>query len=130
MCGKLRYIISGPRRNIIVCHCENCRRSHGHVAAYTCADKKDIDIQQSDDSLRWYHDKGPDTFRGFCGDCGASLFWDANDDGGKLSVSAGSLDNSDDLTIIGHIFVGEKGGYYDVSTGLPVFVKGSAGALG
>jgi hypothetical protein len=130
LCGKLRYKITGPQRHIIVCHCENCRRSHGHVAAYTCVEKKDIEIQQTDECLRWYHDKSADTFRGFCADCGSSLFWDANDGGDKLSVSAGSLDDSADLTTIGHIYAGEKGGYYEISSGLPVFVKGSDGALG
>ena len=128
LCGGVRYRISGPCRDIIVCHCENCRRTHGHQAAYTRVFQADLEFEQQR-SLQWYHDSSPDTYRGFCNRCGASLFWDARDDQGKISVAAGSLDTTGDLKTVGHIFVAEAGEYYEITDELPQFEFGSGGAL-
>ncbi len=35
MCGAVRYALSGPLRGVVSCHCSQCRRTHGHYAAYT-----------------------------------------------------------------------------------------------
>ena len=128
LCGGVRYQIVGPRRDIINCHCENCRRTHGHIAAYTSVRKSDLDLT-NEQTLQWYHDESPDTWRGFCNRCGASLFWDARDGRNKMSVAAGSLDDSGELQTIGHVFVSEAGQYYEISDGLPQFETGNDGVL-
>ena len=128
LCGGVRYEITGPRRDVILCHCENCRRTHGHVAAYTSVRQSDLKLT-SQQTLQWYHDESPDTYRGFCNRCGASLFWDARDGRGKMAVSAGSLDDSLELKTIGHVFVSEAGHYYEIDDGLPQFENGNSGAL-
>jgi hypothetical protein len=133
LCGQVRYQINGHCRNIINCHCDNCRRTHGHVAAYTSVDKRDL-VLLSQQSLKWYHDKSPNTYRGFCGDCGASLFWDAGDvdhlaPGNKMSVAAGTLDSAHGLKTIGHIYVLEAGEYYQIEGDLPQFEASSNGKL-
>ena len=128
LCGGVRYEIIGPRRDVINCHCENCRRTHGHIAAYTSVLKSDLELT-SEQTLRWYHDESPDTWRGFCNRCGASLFWDARDGRSKMAVAAGSLDDSGELKTIGHVFVSEAGRYYELNDGLPQFQGGNDGAL-
>ncbi|MGD2172666.1 MAG: GFA family protein [Gammaproteobacteria bacterium] len=128
LCGGVRYRITGPRRNVIVCHCENCRRTHGHVAAYTSLRQSDLELQRQD-TLEWYHDSSPDTWRGFCRRCGSSLFWDARDGRGKMAVAAGTLDDSGELETIGHVYVSEAGRYYRIDDGLPQFETSNAGAL-
>jgi len=128
LCSGVRYRISGPRRDVIVCHCENCRRTHGHVAAYTSVDQADLELLDQA-TLEWYHDRSPDTRRGFCRRCGASLFWDARDGRGKMAVAAGTLDDSGELVTIGHVYVSEAGHYYRIDDGLPQFEKSSGGSL-
>jgi hypothetical protein len=128
LCGQVRYQITGPRRDIINCHCQNCRRTHGHVAAYTSVHKKDLLLIRQQ-SLKWYHDRSPDTYRGFCRECGASLFWDARDGNNKMAVSAGTLDTGHGLKTIGHVYVSEAGDYYEISDDLPQFECSNAGNL-
>ena len=128
LCGGVRYQITGPCRDIINCHCENCRRTHGHIAAYTAVQKSALELV-CQRSLQWYHDESPDTFRGFCNCCGASLFWDARDGRNKMSVAAGSLDDSRELKTIGHVFVSEAGKYYEINDALPRFETSHAGTL-
>ena len=81
----------------------------------------------SADTLQWYHDASPDTYRGFCNRCGASLFWDARDGRERISVAAGSLDDSGGLTTIGHVFVAEAGTYYEIVDGLPRYQEAMQG---
>jgi len=128
LCGGVRYQITGECRDIINCHCENCRRTHGHIAAYTSVPRSEL-LLTSQHTLQWYHDESPDTFRGFCNRCGSSLFWDARDGHGKISVAAGSLDDSLKLKTIGHVFVSEAGKYYEIDDALPCFETGNGGAL-
>jgi hypothetical protein len=128
LCGGVRYRIDGRYRDIICCHCENCRRTHGHIAAYTALRRSDLTLL-NEQTLQWYHDVSPDTWRGFCNRCGASLFWDARDGRQRISVAAGSLDDSRDLKIIGHVYVSEAAGYYEIDDGLPSFQAGNSGAL-
>ena len=128
LCGGVRYRISGPRRGIICCHCENCRRTHGHYAAYTSVRRADLEMLSSA-TLKWFHDRAPDTQRGFCGRCGASLFWASGDGSDRLSIAAGSLDDSAELKLVGHIFLDESGRYYSIDDGLPQFPRGSGGAF-
>jgi hypothetical protein len=128
LCQGVRYRLLGPRRDVINCHCQNCRRVHGHFAAYTAVNKSDLELI-SEQSLRWYHDESPDTYRGFCNQCGASLFWDARDANDRISVAAGSLDDSSDLKTIGHVYVSEAASYYQINDGLPQFETTNAGRL-
>jgi hypothetical protein len=128
LCGGVRYQLTGACRDIINCHCENCRRTHGHIAAYTSVNRSDLALVNQQ-TLRWYHDESPDAYRGFCNHCGASLFWDARDDRDKVAVSAGSLDDSGELKTIGHVYVSEAAKYYQINDELPRFETSNSGAL-
>lgn len=120
LCGGVRYRVRGPARQIIDCHCENCRRTHGHYAAYTAVDKDDMTFE-AEKSLKWFHDALPDTYRGFCDRCGSSLFWDARRSDNIISIAAGSLNPGHGLKTLGHIYLAEAGEYYEIDDGLPRF---------
>lgn len=128
LCGGVRYRIDGECRDILCCHCENCRRTHGHFSAYTAIRHEALTLLKSG-SLQWYHDASPNAWRGFCNQCGASLLWKAREDAERVSVAAGSLDDSAHLQVVGHIFTGEAGDYYRIEDGLPQFEAGSGGAF-
>ena len=110
LCGAVRYEVRGPLRDVVLCHCSHCRRTHGHVAAYAACARPDL-VLTDDRGLRWYEDGDRD--RGFCGVCGASLFWRA---AGRetVSVAAGSVDPPTGLRTVGQIFVASAGDYYAV----------------
>jgi hypothetical protein len=58
--------------------------------------------------------------RGFCKKCGSPLFWDAA--GRKnLSISMGAFDQPTGTHLEKHIFVPDKGDYYEIADGLPRF---------
>ena len=56
--------------------------------------------------------------RGFCATCGSSLFWDPiyRD---KIGIAMGAFDPPTDTRLAIHIFVADKGDYYEIADGLP-----------
>jgi hypothetical protein len=117
LCGAVRYEARGPLRDVVICHCGRCRRTHGHVAAYTEIAAADL-LQLEDRGLGWYVSNGRE--RGFCRECGASLFWRRPGDG-SVSIAAGTLDEPTGLRTVAHIFVDSKGDYYDLADDVPRF---------
>ncbi len=111
MCGSVRYRASSPFRPIIACHCTQCRKSTGHHMAASAALKKNFELTASD-TLRWYH-SGTDSRRGFCENCGTTLFFE-RPAGDRISFTAGTVDGDTGLAMAAHIFVAEKGDYYDI----------------
>ena len=115
LCGAVRYEVHGPLREVVNCHCGQCRRSHGHVAAYTSAKRGDL-VLTEDRGLKWYR-SSDFARRGFCGDCGASLFWEPAGRG-RVSIAAGGIDAPSGLTTVRNIFTAHKGDYYEIADGL------------
>jgi len=113
LCGAVSYSVTGPLRPVINCHCSQCRKTSGHFVAATSAPRDSVDIQGD---VAWYRSSAT-ARRGFCAVCGSNLFWDGA--GQNLSIFAGTLDDSGSLHTKGHIYVANKGGYYDISDGLP-----------
>lgn len=115
-CGAVRYETEGPLRPVVYCHCRQCRRIHGLFAAYSATPRTAFRLLESR-GLRWYA-ASAHARRGFCAECGASLFWEpAGAD--YISLAAGSLEEPTGLSAEAHIFVADKGDYYELCDALP-----------
>jgi len=120
LCGAVRYEINGPLRDVLICHCEECRRWHGHFSASTAARREDFVLLEQR-GLRWIPSPRSDAGarRGFCAECGSSLFWDAPDRP-TVSIAAGTLDGRTGLHVAAHWYVSQAGDYYELPPdGLP-----------
>jgi len=126
LCGAVRYEVRGPLRDVINCHCTMCRRLHGAFGAHSKAKKAAIAILE-DSGLTWYA-TSERARRGFCRRCGSNLFWEPVGQD-ATGIVAGTLDQPSGLKTIGHIFVGEKSDFYNLSDDLPKFEGSSDGAL-
>lgn len=111
LCGAVRYEITGPLRGVLFCHCGQCRRQHGHAAAFTAAPRERFHFL-AERGLAWYR-SSESAERGFCRECGSSLFW-RRLGSPSLSVTAGSLDAPTGLACDAHVFTAWKGDYYEI----------------
>ncbi len=126
LCGAVRYEVRGPLRGVVNCYCTMCQRLHGSYGAHSKADKSDI-IFLEDRGLKWYASSSR-ARRGFCSECGSSLFWDSPNQPG-MGILAGTLDQPTTLQTIGHIFVGEKCDFAEIAGDAPQFQGSSDGAI-
>jgi len=116
LCGAVRFQVEGDLNPPDACHCSQCRKSSGHYWASTDVPKAALRIE-GEDSLSWYA-SSERVRRGFCGQCGSSLFWDPvfRD---KIAIAMGAFDAPTGTSLHMHIFVANKGDYYDIADGLP-----------
>lgn len=121
LCGRVRYEVRGKLRDIIACHCIQCRRTSGHFVAATACRRKAFSLVK-EETLRWYV-AVPGFRRGFCSECGSSLFFEELG-GERVSIAAGSLDERQGLKIAAHIFASEAGDYYEIDSDGPVSQNG------
>ncbi len=122
LCGAVAYEVRGPLRDVMHCHCNQCRRSHGHTAAYSRARRADLVVTEAR-GLKWYP-LSERARRGFCQECGAGVFWERRGD--YTSITAGTLDAPTGLKSISHIFVADKGDYYEIEGDLEQLPQGHA----
>lgn len=115
LCGAVRYRVEGPLGEAHACHCGQCRRQSGHYVVGVDVNWADVRIEGEAD-LSWY-ESSPIAKRGFCTRCGSKLFWVSDEYGGSLY--AGSLDDQTGITIANHIFVADKGDYYEINDEIP-----------
>lgn len=117
LCGVVRYRANAPLRQIVACHCGQCRRWHGHHGAYTAVPAGALELLAGADALAWYP-SSTQAGRGFCRVCGSSLFW--NPAGrGYVAITAGTLDDTSGLRLSAHIFVADRAPYDVIADALP-----------
>lgn len=117
LCGAVRFTVQGELAPPSACHCTRCRKHTGHFEAGTDAPRSAITIT-GEDKVTWYKSSDGKVRRGFCAICGSSLFFDiVRVD--RLGISMGVFDTPTQTALTMHIFVGDKGDYYDIADGLP-----------
>jgi len=114
LCGAVTYQVAGPLRDVVACHCNQCRKTSGHFVAATSAARADMAIEGTD-AITWFT-SSPGVKRGFCGICGSHLFWDVAASE-NVSIFTGTVDGDTGLKIACHIFCGDKGDYYGIDEG-------------
>lgn len=118
LCGAVRFRTSGDMRGVVFCHCSQCRKQTGHIYAATNAADAELEVDGAD-KLTWYT-ASDFAERGFCSACGSILFWKRNGSD-TTSIMAGSFDQPSGLKAEAHIFVADKGDYYEIDDGLPQY---------
>ena len=111
-CGAVRYRLTEPLTPICYCHCSQCVRTHGHVAAFCSTPRSGFKLLK-DGGLKW-HQCSDIARRAFCSECGSRLFWLGDEDTGTIEIAVGSLDHHRGLEGGRHIFVADKPPYYEI----------------
>ncbi len=116
LCGAVRFEVSGALSPPDACHCRQCRKQSGHVWASTDVPRTALVIR-GEAALTWYR-ASERVRRGFCSRCGSFLFWDPLQ-GDTIAIAMGAFDAPTGVALARHIFVADKGDYYDIVDGLP-----------
>lgn len=116
LCGAVAFEVAGELKAPDACHCSQCRKQSGHYWASTNVPRAALTLKGGD-HLTWYY-ASADVRRGFCRHCGSFLFWDplAHD---FIAIAMGAFEAPTGTRLGHHIFVADKGDYYEIADGLP-----------
>jgi hypothetical protein len=128
LCGAVRFKAAPSKPEMDVCHCGMCRRWSGGVfMAVDCGNSLEI-VDGTELAVYRSSDWGE---RGFCRQCGSSLFWRGVDDG-HVAVSIQAFDDPGRFEFVEEIFIDEKPDNYAFvndtrkKTGAEVFAEFTA----
>ena len=116
LCGAVRFEVSCDLPAPDGCHCSACRKWSGHYFVSTDVPRAAVKIE-GEDKITWYR-SSEKARRGFCSVCGSSLFWDPIFQD-WIGVAMGAFDGPTGARLGVHIFVSQKGDYYEIADGLP-----------
>ena len=118
LCGEIRYTIHGDPDWSAHCHCRSCQRATG--AAFTTwvgLESKNFEITEGEMKVC---NTSPGVERGFCGDCGTSLTYVAEEGWpGQISILAPTLDNPEIASPARHVYVDHQLPWIKLDDGLP-----------
>lgn len=104
LCGAVRVSAVLGARNIVACHCGQCRRWTGG-GPYFSTDVADVEIDGEDHIAIFAASEWGE--RGFCRDCGTTLFWKMKN-GPISNLAAGLFDDQSDLAVSEEIFADRR----------------------
>jgi hypothetical protein len=122
LCGAVRYEVRGRLREILVCHCVECRRRSGRAWAATAARATELAVEGR---VTWRPSPGSASGadRGNCATCGSALFWRIPR-GQNVSIGAGTLDDPNGLRVAAHIWVEQGAEWEAPPEGVPAYPRG------
>lgn len=114
LCGAVSFVVTGDLPKASACHCTRCRKVTGHHEVGVDVDKSAVSIA-GEANLSWYF-SSEKVRRGFCTTCGSPMFFDPPG-AAWIGLNLGSFDGPTGTTIDRHIFVANKGDYYEICDG-------------
>ena len=119
LCGAVRFEVDAELKGPDACHCTKCRKSSGHYFASTDVPRSALAVHGIE-NVTWYQ-SSEKARRGFCRTCGSPLFWDPIVPRDWTGVAMGAFDAPTNTKLHVHIFVANKGDYYDIADGVPQY---------
>lgn len=118
LCGAVTFEVAGDLPGPDACHCTKCRKHSGHFFVSTDVPRSAVTIR-GEENVTWYQSSAK-ARRGFCRNCGSSLFWDPlfRD---WTGIAMGAFDTPTETRLAIHVHVADKGDYYDICDHAPQF---------
>jgi hypothetical protein len=118
-CGTVRYQVADAFLYAANCHCSRCRAATGSAfKPFAGIEREQLDVTQGADELLVVGEEELNDTR--CAGCGSLLFSIVRD-GKYVHVALGSLVDTPSIRPQGHIFVGSKAPWFEITDDLPQF---------
>lgn len=120
-CGAIRYALSAPPQQSMICHCKTCRRVSGApvVAWLTLAPAAFAIIK----GVPARYSSSANVDRQFCGHCGTQLTYARSDDDSYIDVTTASLHDPDAFPPTHHSWLSHDIAWTKFGDGLVAFQK-------
>lgn len=119
-CGACRYEISGARPPIYACHCLECQRQSASAFGLSMpVERTRISIEGDLACYTRPTDSGSLTDCFFCPKCGVRIYHQSHRNRDILTVKPGTLDATDDIVPIAHLWVSRKQPWVELDPDVP-----------
>ena len=119
LCGAVRFEIHGGIRNIICCHCSECRKAQGSAFATNgIVALSDFHFIQGEDKLTGY-ESSPGQSKYFCRTCGSPIMSRNVAHPDQVRVRLGTIESDIKERPGAHIFVSSKANWETLGDELP-----------
>lgn len=125
LCGGIRFRVTGDPVWVGHCHCESCRRNTGSAVA-TFLGFRPSQVAYLMGQRRFY-ESSPGVRRGFCGDCGTPLSYEADKFPNEIHLYLSTLDEPEKFPAQFHVFYAERVRWFEIADDLPRHESTSGG---
>ncbi|MDH5485426.1 MAG: GFA family protein [Gammaproteobacteria bacterium] len=121
LCGAVKFHLHGTIKNIIFCHCSQCRKAQGSAfAANGIVNKTDFEFIQGENNLSTY-ESSPGQTRYFCTTCGAPIMSQNIKAPEQIRIRLGTIESDITEKPMAHIFSTSKANWEDICGDLPQY---------
>lgn len=121
LCGAVRFEIHGPIRNIVYCHCSQCRKAQGSAfASNGVVQAADFSVVSGAELLKGFEATSGQT-KYFCSTCGSPIISKSQARPGEVRVRLGTIESDIEERPGAHIFVSSKANWEHIVGDLPQY---------
>ena len=127
-CGRVRYRIALPQLpNVYACHCRDCQTWSGSAFSMQLITREDRFAVTGDPALFEFPsaDRERISRQRACPVCFTRVLNTNSARPGYVVVRAGTLDRSDELNVVAHIWAKRKVGGLEIPEGVPTWPEGA-----
>ena len=117
LCGAVRFEIHGPIRQIVYCHCSQCRKAQGSAFATNgIVSAAEFRIVQGEDALTRY-ESTPGQSKYFCQTCGSPILSKT----ASRPQQVGTIESDIQERPMAHIFATSRANWETICGDLPQY---------
>ena len=118
LCGTVEFLAGLPSKWCAHCHCSICRKAHGAgYVTWVGFEDNQVDFAQGEKELKWY-ESSKDAQRGFCGQCGSTLFFRSERWPGELHIALACINDPIDREPQANVFFDKHVNWMPIDTSL------------
>lgn len=104
LCGAVNFSATLPSKWCAHCHCSMCRVAHGAgYVTWVGFEQHQVSFAMGESHVHW-HESSPGAQRGFCKDCGSSMFFRSERWAGELHIALACIDGPIDRQPQANVF--------------------------
>lgn len=127
LCGAVRFAVTPPTLFCAHCHCRWCREAHGAAfVTWVGAAQELFRFLPGSAEPRWFQ-SSEQSRRGFCGNCGTTLFFASTLCPGEMHVARAALAGPIDREPACHVFYDQHADWFEASDALPKYTSDEPG---
>lgn len=121
LCGAVQFEIHGGIRNIVHCHCSQCRKAQGSAFATNGIVERQDFVFVSGEELLTGYEATPGQTKYFCNRCGSPILSCSVERPTQVRVRLGTIDTPIHERPEAHIFVTSKANWEELGADLPEY---------